>query len=239
MNKLQAATATLLTLGGLSQISNAGEEVIIIEPVSYAVLPAQECPWWMEATGFYGFSQNKLFKASSAAQAGHVDLIGGDLTLGRNFGKSASGGVNSLDLRFGYGYGSNAHHEDFTDIGGDIYKEKARVNNFYLMPGYRYSMNVNDSWSFFVGVHAGVDNMSIKSDMDLGMEQLHAHKSAWGFAYSAELGMKYHMTKDWYWQMAYEFRGSTASPKLVYDGESMETRKQMYHTVRLGLGWNF
>ncbi len=239
MNKLQARTLTLLTLCALPSLCQAGEEIIIIEPVTYAMKPATPSPWWMEVTGFYGFAQNKLFKASSAAQAGHVDTIGGDLTLGQNFATSATGGTHAWDIRVGYGYGSNWYTNGYADISGELYHEKARVNRFYLMPGYRYTTPVCDSWSMFMGVNVGADNASIKSDMWSSTGDLHAHKSSWGFVYSAELGLKYQLSKDCYMTLAYEFQGSTASPKLSYDGTAMDTRDQYYHTIRLGMGWNF
>ncbi len=239
MNKLQATSLSLLALAALPTLSHAGEEIIVIEPVSYAVLSAQDCPWWLEATGFYGFAQNKLFKSSSAAQAGHVNLIGGDLTLGQDFAKSPTGGVSAWDIRFGYGYGSNSKEDGFTDSSGDSYKEKVRLHRFYLMPGYRYTMPLDQSWSAYFGVNLGVDNSSIKSHMTGNSESLHTHNSAWGFAYSAELGLKWDLSKNMYVLAAYEFQGSTSNPSLSYDGESMPTRDQYYHTVRLGLGWKF
>ncbi|MFI3243943.1 MAG: outer membrane beta-barrel protein [Akkermansia sp.] len=239
MKSLQTSALALLSLTVLSTFSQAGEEIIIIEPISYASKPAEPSPWWMEATGFYGFAQSKLFKASSAAQAGHVDIIGGDLTLGQNIASCGIGGTHAWDIRFGYGYGSNWNSNGYAAIDGELYHEKARVNRFYLMPGYRYSAALGDSWGMFLGVNLGVDNASIKSDMTNGGGDLHAHQSEWGFVYSAEIGLKYQMSKSWYMTLAYEFQGSTASPKLSYEGNEMETRDQYYHTVRLGMGWDF
>lgn len=193
----------------------------------------------MEASAFYGFASKDLFKGSSAGQAGRVDSYGGDLTIGQNFNTTASGAVQAWDLRLGYGYGSNSCADGFEDSSGNLYKERAKLHRFTLMPGYRYSVNFNDAWGGFVGVNLGVCNASIKSLAIGESERLHAHKSDWGFAYSAELGLKYQFAPDWYAFAAYQFQGSTNSPVLHCDGERMSSRAQCYNTLRLGIGWNF
>lgn len=227
----------LLALTTLSTNSQAGEVIVITNSVP--LMAAPQNPWWMEVSAFYGFASKDLFKAGSAGRAGHVDSYAGDLTLGRNFYTNERGGINAWDLRLGYGYGSNSVEDGFSDSSGNLYKERAKLHRFYLMPGYRYTMPLNDTWSGFVGINLGVANSSIKSLASDDTERLHAHKSDWGFAYSAEVGLKYQWCENWYAFAAYQFQGSTNSPVLHQDGERMSSRTQTYNTVRLGVGWNF
>lgn len=237
MNITRVTALSLLTLASVATQSQAGEVVIITQHTP--LMAAPQNPWWLEASAFYGFASKELFKSGSAGQAGHVDSYAGDLTLGRDFYTNAKGGINSWDLRLGYGYGSNSVEDGFVDSSGSLYKEKAVLHRFYLMPGYRYTMPFNDSWSGFVGINLGVSNSSIKSTASNETDRLHAHKSDWGFAYSAEIGLKYQWCENWYAFAAYQFQGSTNSPVLHCDGERMSSRPQTYNTVRLGIGWDF
>ena len=218
---------TCIALLGLSSIALAGPQPMPMTAPCTPTPPAN--PYWLEAAAFYGFAGKNL--NSGVGSVGKVDLVGGDLTIGVDLCPR-----HALDLRVGYGYGSNSSNEHF---GSSTLHSKARVNTFNLMPGYRYTRHLDGNWSMFLGANLGVNNEEIKARASLDGIGDKDHNSAWGFAYSAEIGLKYDWSARLYSFAAYQFSGSTAKPSVDIAGLRAESRKQVYHNMRLGMGWRF
>ena len=117
---------------------------------------------------------------------------------------------------------------------------KARVHTFSFMPGYRYTHALTPRLSVYGGVNAGVANAANKLNMYIDHERLlGAHDSAWGFAYSAELGLSYAVTPTVDVFAAYQFSGNTAKCKLRCEYGGITANRLHYHGVRAGVGFRF
>ncbi|MGN0810180.1 MAG: outer membrane protein [Akkermansia muciniphila] len=156
---------------------------------------------------------------------------------------------NALTLRLGYAYGNR--QQDVAD--------RIITNTWCLMPGYRYTYALDDQWSIFAGVNAGIASHAwrVKIGADDGDDEpgtfdadddddnvpSSIHKSGWGFAYSAELGVRYAINTNWDVFAAYQFSGNTAAPKYKISGPggtfSLRSKKQNFHGVRIGVGYTF
>ena len=152
---------------------------------------------------------------------------------------------NALTLRLGYAYGNRQQDE----------ADRIITNTWCLMPGYRYTYALNDQWSLFAGANIGVASHAwrLKMDADDGEDgddegddvdvPRSIHKSGWGFAYSAELGVRYDINTNWNVFAAYQFSGNTAAPKYKISGpggtSSLRSKRQNFHGVRIGVGYTF
>ncbi len=218
MNKALIATL-MLTLG----TAMAGEPTVIT-CTAPAPAPQMQCPLTFELAGVYAFANNELLKGGSGQD---VDVYGGDITAVYNIDP-----FQSLNLRFGYTYGDDSSNTFIT-------KHDTDVHNFYLMPGYRVSWGAGEKLGFYAGVNAGVANLSIKEHTRSPWGSNSAHDSAFGFAYSAEIGVRYRLSDCCDLFAAYQFVGSTASPDLQYGNFSRSARNQTYNAVRAGVSFAF
>ena len=117
---------------------------------------------------------------------------------------------------------------------------KARVHTFSFMPGYRYTHALTPRLSVYGGVNAGIANASNKLNTYIEHEPLlGAHDSAWGFAYSAELGLSYAVTPTVDVFAAYQFSGNTAKCKLHCEYGNITANRLHYHGIRAGVGFRF
>ena len=217
----------------------AGQKVIIQQAPVPAPAPTVS-PWAVEIGAFYAWNQPHVYRGIDCHK--QVGTIGGDIT-----------GVYNLDehqavtLRFGYGWGSEKWALGYEDMGVEGWSgswTKVRIHTFSLMPGYRYTGGITEHVSWFVGANAGVANASYKATINsAGVDELgpwsgkvNLHKSGWGFAYSAEAGLRYALTEQLDVFCAYQFTGNTASPKL---GGYRWSHRQYAHGVRAGVGIKF
>lgn len=182
-------------------------------------------PYSIELGVGYNFAARDIVKSDAGSV--RVDTLGVDLT-----GVYAVNDNSSFNLRFGFATGSDDKNY------ADLFKADVRINDFYLMPGYRYTHRLGEYVSGFIGINAGVINESIKLKLsnDLGKE--HLHGSEYGFAYSAEAGLRYMISRHFDVFLAYQFFGSTAEPGLNGVANS-STRAQIYHSVRGGVSFDF
>ena len=191
----------------------------VVEPVN---------PYSLELGVGYNFAARDIVKADGY-NAPRVDTLGVDLT-----GVYAVNEHSSFNLRFGFATGS----DDASQIGG--YKMDVRVNDFFLMPGYRYTHPMGEYVSGFIGANVGVINESLKLKLEEpDVATYHAHNSEYAFAYSAEVGLRYRISRHFEAFLAYQFFGSTADPSFTGDDNGAHTRKQLYHGVRLGVALDF
>lgn len=167
----------------------------------------------VEVAGSYKFAAADLYDGEGSPS---VDLFGADLTFGYNFNKN-----NSINVRLGYAYG------DKTTDG-----VKDEVSVFTLMPGYRYTYDLNDKVALFVGANAGISSLKC----EFSYEDVKEDADKVGFGYSVDLGAQYALTDTVSIFAAYEFSGSTARP-VDCDGDKVKS--QTYHGIRAGVSVEF
>lgn len=201
----------------------AGEPTLVFTPPAPAPTPAPSaCPFSVELGATYRFATKEMINYGPAKD---IDVYGPEIT-----GVYELTPEHAVTLRFGYNYGSEA----FRYWGAT---ETVRVNSFYLMPGYRYTADLDDSWSLFAGISAGVTNMSNKYRGWFGEnEVIKAHASDWAAVGTIELGVQYHVTDSTYLYAAYELYGNLAEPRVIPDAGG---DTQVYHSIRVGLGIDF
>lgn len=188
-------------------------------------------PYSLELAAAYNFAARNVVRLGDV-NGPKIDTIGVDLT-----GAYQVTDNSSFNLRFGFATGS-----DSKTYGG-YYKTDLRVNNFYLMPGYRYTHSMGERLSSFLGFNVGVMNESLKAkatDYDFAYDNtVRGHGSKYGFAYSAEVGFIYKMSTHFDVFLAYQFMGSTARPQIGHGENAVRGRSQLYHSVRLGMALDF
>ncbi len=215
----------------------AGEEVkiVVITPPE----PAKEA-WYVEAAAFGSVAAGDLYESQHPSEVVPEDLqmYGADLTIGYKFDDS-----NAVQFRLGYSYGDA---ENSAYFGLMHYRNKVRVHNFSLMPGYRYTCALDDEFSLYAAVHAGLTNTSLKFEDEYIQPGQYSspartHASKWGFGYSIEVGVRYDITDSIYAFAAYEFRENEPSPTLNHDvwDRPREAESQSYHLIRIGAGMEF
>ncbi len=214
----------ILALAAIAAPAFAGQESIVYVAPTPTPAPAP-CPITWEVGAFYGFANHDIYKGGYCKD---IDIYGADLTAVYALDDS-----NSVNLRFGYAFGD----ENDPDSRNAGEKWEIDTHTFALMPGYRYTHAINDSWSAYIGANVGVANLSIKDHYRGDGDVWSEHDSAWGFAYSAEVGLRYEVCENCDIFAAYEFMGSTAKPSL-YEGEC-KARNQSYNTIRVGVGLKF
>lgn len=217
----------------------AGQKVVV-QPAPVPAPAPTVSPWAVEIGAFYAWNQPHVFRAQGMHK--QVGTIGGDITGVYNLDEN-----QAVTLRLGYGWGSEKWATDSWDYGDGMIGyswQKVRIHTFSLMPGYRYTQPLCDKVSWFVGANVGVANASYKAASYVeGVDALgpvsgkySSHKSGWGFAYSAEAGVRYALTEQLDVFCAYQFTGNTASPKIK--GVRFSHR-QYAHGIRAGVGIKF
>ena len=218
---------TIILAAMLALPTFAGQKVIVNQAPVAPVAPAVASPWSIELAATYTWGVPDIYQYVSPCK--EIKSIGADIT-----GVYAIDEHNAVTLRFGYTWGG----EKFAWDGEWI---KTRIHTFSLMPGYRYTSPICDKLSWFVGANVGIANASYKNAAyyDLGAEGIEKysdHKSGWGFAYSAEIGLRYELTESLDVFCAYQYCGNTASPKI--EGNRFAHR-QHGHQARVGVGIKF
>lgn len=232
---------TLITMMlGLASVATAGQSMVAQAPVVPATVPA----WGVELGGVYGWGLRQYMKSPYISKKNHMNAVGGDITGVYNLDEN-----NAVTLRFGYTYGGDKFGMSYTDGQGGLMDMnttvKERLHTFTLMPGYRYTYVLNEDWSVFAGANVGVAATSAKLEVTEHIDRrsdltASAHKSAWGFAWSVEAGVKYNVTENVNVFAAAVWSGNTARPNIKFDGESVgRVRAQQTLGVRAGVGFTF
>lgn len=216
-----AALAAMLTVPAM-----AGTPVVTETPEP-TTAPAPE-PIAFEVGAFYSFATKDIINWGPGVPGKKVHMLGGDITSVYQIDDSSSATV-----RLGYGTGSATRHDGF---GG---RDRYRLHTFTLMPGYRYSVKVDDAVTCYAGVSAGVTNSSLKYKYSSPWGGHTKHGSEWGFGYSAEVGVSYAVSQDVSLFLAYEFSGNSARPTLNYGVVKFSANQQVYHTIRAGVSCQF
>lgn len=200
--------------------------------------------WGVEVAAVYNWGLNQYMKSDVICKKNHINTVGGDITGVYNIDDN-----QAVTLRVGYGYG-----QDKFALVDDSYSNTLRdpnwhakevLHQFTIMPGYRYTWDINQSWSVYAGANVGlaanVAKLDVTEELDRRSSYTEsAHKSAWGFAWSVEVGGKYQIDEHWNAFAAVSYSGNTARPNIKYDGYSVgKVRTQQYIGVRLGVGYEF
>ena len=203
----------------------AGQKVIVQPaPVPAPVAPAVASPWSIELAATYTWGVPDIY-LNNNGHCKEIKSIGADIT-----GVYAIDEHNSVNLRFGYTWGGEKFAWDEEWI-------KTRIHTFSLMPGYRYTDAITDQLSWFVGANVGIANASYKESGYVEHYRAYTgHKSGWGFAYSAEIGLRYELTESLDVFCAYQYGGNTVGPKI--EGYRVNHR-QHGHQARVGVGIKF
>lgn len=235
---------TIILAAMLALPTFAGQKVIVNPAPVAPVAPAVASPWALEIGATYAWGVQDIYKGEEWSPCKEIKTIGADLTGVYNLDDN-----NAVTLRFGYNWGGEKwadgyyYYDNQQSVAG--YWNKTRQHTFYLMPGYRYTHHITDSLSAFVGVNVGIANVSNKYNAYEEWEgetwkSPTLHNAKWGFAYSAELGLRYDINETLYVFGAYQFSGNTAKPTLKYEDETIcKAKANHYHGVRVGLGVNF
>lgn len=220
-------TTVIAALFAACSVVYAGEKPVIEQP---AITPPVATPssYALEIAGAHNWAADHLFGDKL-----RVNTVGIDLTGIYNLDEN-----NSVNLRFGFASGHD-HIGLTVDEAATSLAMRFDMNTFYLMPGYRYTLPVDDSLKVFAGVNAGIINHSLKNRNAFNFGTLpmveKMHDSAFGFAASVEVGAIYDLCDQVYIFAAYQFSGSTAQPKL----DDIAIHEQYYHSVRAGVGIKF
>ncbi len=242
-----AGQARLIFLPTTATTAPAATAPAAATPTETTPVAAPPCALTWELGAGYNFATRHLAPGDDELNP-KVDTLNIDLTAVYKLAEQ-----HALTLRFGYAGGTDSvtETETWTEGGYTIhesYRVHARVNNFYLMPGYRFTQALTDTVSLFAGANIGVANSSVKIKETWegsaagysGGESYKAHGSEFGLAYSAEIGIRYNITPTWDIFIAYQLFGSTAKPDVDYgDGDVAKTRQQLSHGIRVGIGCQF
>lgn len=233
---------TLITMMlGLAGVATAGQSMVAQAPVAPATAPA----WGVELGGVYGWGLRQYMKSPYISKKNHMNAVGGDITGVYNLDEN-----NAVTLRFGYTYGGDKFGMALVDDEGNRLMDmnttvKERLHTFTLMPGYRFTYALNEDWSVFAGANVGVAATSAKLEVTHHIDRrsdltASAHKSAWGFAWSVEAGVKYNVTENVNVFAAAVWSGNTARPNIKFAGEGVgRVHAQQTLGVRAGVGFTF
>ena len=220
---------TIILAAMLALPTFAGQKVIVNPAPVAPVAPAVASPWSVELAATYTWGVPDIYNCISPCK--EIKSVGADIT-----GVYAIDENNAVTLRFGYTWGGEKFALDYEFEDGGLVPGhlKTRIHTFSLMPGYRYTQPICENVSWFVGANVGVANASYKLGHYVGEYRFdREHASAWGFAYSAEVGLRYALTEQLDVFCAYQYGGNTAKPS------GNITHRQHGHQARVGVGIKF
>ena len=161
--------------------------------------------------------------ATASASRGGLDRAGVDVRFSFDMDEFQQLSISLL--------GANGEKEDALADGVDLKTSEAA-----LLLGYRYNLVLPQGFKAFAGFRAGVSavHYEIDSGKHNGWRDLKTD-SCFAFAYSAEAGLSYDITKHWAVQIGYQYYGNTQE----LGGGSERFRDQQYHTVFAGATYSF
>ena len=209
----------------------AGQKLIYTTPAPVPTAPPPAAGWGLEIAYTYSWAACDIYKDWVPCK--EIRSNGVDLTGVYNFNAH-----HAATLRLAYAFGARSWSDDVYFDGHEIVScyDRVRMHTFSLMPGYRYTLPLCPHSALYAGVNAGVANQSVKDnyhESNYGVDR--NHKSAWGFAYTAEVGLRINLCQDSEFFVAYHFTGNTARTK----NNGYITHRQTTHGIRTGFGFRF
>lgn len=182
-------------------------------------------PWALEVSIANVFATKGLMGSGTKK----FNLAGPEMTLVYSYNK-----YSAFTLRGSALYGRHGHAavDETAPLDSEL-KHLGKLD-LILMPGYRYTRSVSPRTSVFAGANFGFIFTDINKEHTYNLNA-GGSESAWGFAASAEIGVKYDFDQKWYGIASYQFSGDTARP-TVY---GRRQTGQMYHGFRVGVGHQF
>ena len=213
----------------------AGQKLIYTTPAPVPTAPPPAAGWGLEIAYTYSWAACDIYKDWVPCK--EIRSNGVDLTGVYNFNAH-----HAATMRLAYAFGARSWSDDVYFDGHEIVScyDRVRMHTFSLMPGYRYTCGLTRDLSLYAGVNAGIANASNKFGMYMeDTRLLGVHDSAWGFAYSAELGLSYAVTPTVNVFAAYQFSGNTAKCRLRCEYGGITANRMHYHGIRAGVGFKF
>ena len=208
----------------------AGQKLVFTNPAPVQA-PPPAASWGVEIAYTYSWAANDIYKDWVPCK--EIRSNGVDLTGVYNFNTH-----HAATMRLAYAFGARSWADDEYFDGHEMVScyDRVRMHTFSLMPGYRYTLPLCPHSALYAGVNAGVANQSVKDnyhESNYGVDR--NHKSAWGFAYTAEVGLRINLCQDSEFFVAYHFTGNTARTK----NNGYITHRQTTHGIRTGFGFRF
>ena len=208
----------------------AGQKLVFTNPAPVQAPPPADS-WGVEIAYTYSWAANDIYKDWVPCK--EIRSNGVDLTGVYNFNTH-----HAATMRLAYAFGARSWSDDEYFDGHEMVScyDRVRMHTFSLMPGYRYTLPLCPHSALYAGVNAGVANQSVKDnyhESNYGVDR--NHKSAWGFAYTAEVGLRINLCQDSEFFVAYHFTGNTARTK----NNGYITHRQTTHGIRTGFGFRF
>ena len=183
--------------------------------------PAQTSSFALEIGGVYNHMTNRM-----NAYYDGIDMYGVDMTAIYNVNKNWS-----VNVRVGYSYGSETYtfYEAEYNEG---YSDKVELSAISLMPGIRYTAPLCEKASWYIGANAGYawyegELKEVGSDFCMKGDES-------GFAYSAELGLRYNLSES-----LYVFGAAQVNGCLVKEPYEPTAEEVFNVGVRAGVGCQF
>lgn len=219
-------TAILALAAAMPAMAGTPAPVVTVPAPAPIAAPAASC-CALEIAAAYNFASRDLYGGAFNSGSKSIDTYGVDLTAVHSFTPN-----HAVTLRMGYTYGSEVERP----LGLRL---RQQVETFSIMPGYRYTMPVSDTVSVFVGANVGAARLRLSDSMAINANgwSVKDDDSAWGFAYSAELGISKKLCDTVSVFAAYQFSGNTAKP--AFWGGYVDIHQQTYHGVRAGVSIKF
>lgn len=135
---------------------------------------------------------------------------------------------HAITLRVGY---ASADESVYWNDGMYIYTFNIDMKQLYLMPGYRYTAQLNERSCVFFGVNAGI----LQQTVELSWWGVRLQEKAVGFACSAEVGVTYALSKN----TSFYVTGGFLNSQTRCDFEGEKTNAQQYFSLRGGVSFSF
>ncbi len=206
---------------------------------------ALERDWFVEASGFVGWSHDKTNE--DVFGLGATTIYGGDFLVGtETFIKQVS-----LNFRVSYFSG------DDTVLGQDATGTMTRsseqeIEGWKFMPGFRFTENIAGKLDFFAGFNVGLASVEMTQEITEPGFGINYTGDKLQLAYNAEVGISYRLTDNFSVFTSYNFFGMPGVPTLSSDlgqplpsdfgGEypvDVESDNLLFHMIRLGANYRF
>ncbi len=215
------------------------------------VSPTYRLPRYMDPTCY---EVNVSFEYGFKATPDHryaCDVVGAELEGAFTFAKR-----QAVTLSLGFAGGGQTNDFWVVDDDNFVYPftDSYDRTSFTLMVGYRYTQPVGKNWVVQVGAKCGMDVQTLDIDYGFGWSGYYydyPYYDEWndgqrdtdvGLAFAGYVNIGYRLSPNAMLYVGYQFRGSTAQPKMNYDIPDVpheKTGSMRWHEVRLGISFNF
>ena len=150
------------------------------------------------------------------------------------------------------GFAGGGQTNDFLVVnphgGFDPFTDSYDRSSFTLMVGYRFTQPLGRRWVLQLGAKCGMDVQTLDIDYGYGWRWPYddwgdgQRDTDVGLAYAGYVNFGYRLTSNTVLYVGYQFRGSTAEPKMNYSIPEVPHEKagsMRWHEVRIGASFRF